>query len=233
MSRTTDAVCGGASNATPNGSVFFSSAPARVRISNLYFSPSGRSGMKSSQTPAGREQPHRVDAAVPAVEVADHADAIGVRRPHREMHAGGRPDADAMRAELLEHAMMRAFAEQMQIEIGQHAAVAVGIVDLDDVIAGEGDAQTIVRDLRGGPASLETAPVSAARCIGLSSPVATSRTAIDARGGVARADDDASLPSSARCGPSTANGSRSTDSGASTPPASLRGLQPTSQLSRS
>ena len=53
MSRTTDAVCGGTSNAKPNGSVFFSSSPGRVRISNLYFSPSGRSGMKISQMPFG------------------------------------------------------------------------------------------------------------------------------------------------------------------------------------
>ena len=40
-------------------------------------------------------------------------------------------DRDAMRAELLEGAVVRPFAEQMQIEVGQHAAVAIRIVDLD------------------------------------------------------------------------------------------------------
>ena len=53
MSRTTDADCGGTSNAKPNGSLFFSSAPDLARISNLYFSPSARSGMKISQMPFG------------------------------------------------------------------------------------------------------------------------------------------------------------------------------------
>ena len=47
------------------------------------------------------------------------------------------PDGDAVRAELLERAVVRAFAEQVQIEIGEHAAVAIRIVDLDDVIAGD------------------------------------------------------------------------------------------------
>ena len=76
-----------------------------------------------------------MDAAVPAVEVADHADAIGVGRPHREVHADGRADGDAVRAELLERAVMGALAEQVEIEVGQDAAVAIGIVDLDDVAA--------------------------------------------------------------------------------------------------
>ena len=44
---------------------------------------------------------------------------------------------DAVRAELLERAVVRALAEQVQIEIGEHAAVAVRIVDLDDVVAGD------------------------------------------------------------------------------------------------
>ena len=46
-------------------------------------------------------------------------------------------DGDAVRAELLERAVVRALAEQVQIEVGEHAAVAVRIVDLDDVVAGD------------------------------------------------------------------------------------------------
>ena len=160
MSRTTDAVCGGASNATPNGSLFLSSAPVRVRISNLYFSPSGEIGNEQLPDARRHEQPHRVHAAVPAVEVADDADALGVRRPHREVHADRRPDADAMRAELLERAVMRALAEQVQVEVAEHAAVAIRIVDLDDVAAGERDAQPIVGQRRSagqlsGPSATE------------------------------------------------------------------------------
>ena len=39
-----------------------------------------------------------------------------------------------MSAELLERAQLRALAEEMQIEIGQHAAVPIGIVDVENVI---------------------------------------------------------------------------------------------------
>ena len=86
---------------------------------------------------ARREQPHRMDSAVPAVEVADHADAVGVGRPHREVDAGRRADDDPVRAELVEHSLVRAFAEQVQIEVGQHAPIAIRIVDLDHVIVRE------------------------------------------------------------------------------------------------
>ena len=49
-----------------------------------------RSGMKISQMPVGAAVPHRVAAAVPVVEVADHADPLGVRGPDGEVDA---PDA--------------------------------------------------------------------------------------------------------------------------------------------
>ena len=101
--------------------------------------------MKISQTPLGASSRIGVDAAVPAVEVADHADAIGVGRPHGEMHAGRSiRRVIAVRAELLERAVVRAFAEQVQIEIGQHAAVAIRVVEFDHVTAGKLDAQTVV-----------------------------------------------------------------------------------------
>ena len=58
MSWTIAAVCGGASNARANGSLFFRIAPVRVRISNLYFSPSARSGTNISQMPPV-QKPHR------------------------------------------------------------------------------------------------------------------------------------------------------------------------------
>ena len=49
--------------------------------------------MKISQIPTPPRAPHRVAPAVPAVEVADHRDPGGVRRPDREMHAPPRPHA--------------------------------------------------------------------------------------------------------------------------------------------
>ncbi len=67
---------------------------------------------------AGRdEQPHRVNAAVPAVEIADQADAIGVGRPHGKVHASGRADDEAVRAELFERTQVGPLAEQVEIEV--------------------------------------------------------------------------------------------------------------------
>ena len=60
------------------------------------------------------------------------------------MHAGRGPDGDAVSAELFEHTEMRPLAEQMQIEIGQHAAVPVRVVDLDHVVARIRDAKPVI-----------------------------------------------------------------------------------------
>ena len=137
MSRTTDAVCGGVSNATPNGSLFFSSAPDGVRISNLYFSPSARSGMNSSQTPVGTSS--RIGCTRPSHPLKSPTtltrSAFGAHTAKCTPVVGA--EADAVRAELLERPVVRAFAEQMQIEVGEHAAVAVRIVDLDLMAVGE------------------------------------------------------------------------------------------------
>src|SRR5690606_12086968 len=44
-------------------------------------------------------RPHRMGILVPAVEVADHGDVLGVRCPHREANAGRTVDDGRMRAE--------------------------------------------------------------------------------------------------------------------------------------
>ena len=71
-----------------------------------------------------------MDAAVPAVEVADDADARGVRRPDREVHAGGAAERHRVRAELVVDAGVLAFAEQIEVVVGEHPPVAIRIVDL-------------------------------------------------------------------------------------------------------
>ncbi len=89
--------------------------------------------------------------------------------------------------------MVRALAEQVQIEVGEHAAVAIRIVDLDDVTAGEGDAQPVVGNVASpGSVSLEQPVRSPPRASARSSPVATSRTSTArAAGWSARIDDAA------------------------------------------
>jgi hypothetical protein len=47
-----------------------------------------------------------MDSPVPSIKVANHADAIGIRGPDREMHAGRRAERDPVGTELLEDAMV-------------------------------------------------------------------------------------------------------------------------------
>ena len=192
MSRTTDAVCGGGSNATPNGSLFFSSAPAlRANLELVLFAVRQ---IGNEQLPhAGRgQQPHRVHAAVPPVEVADHADAIGVRRPHREMHAGRRSDAesDARRAS------RRCGCGCLRRRDADRSRSARGRSGTDRRLRAtwpswKREAQAVVGNLAGGQLQLRTAsPSPLSRRIGVRLPVAVSRTAIDSAARMKRADDD-------------------------------------------
>ena len=66
--------------------------------------------------------PHRVPAAVPVVEVADHADPLAFgaqtakwtpRKPSMLAEVGAQP---------LEVPVVRSFAQQVQVEVGQHRA---------------------------------------------------------------------------------------------------------------
>ncbi len=60
--------------------------------------------------------------AVPVIEVADHADALCIRRPHGEARAGDAVMHFEMRTELLVNVVMIALTEQVQIEIGERRA---------------------------------------------------------------------------------------------------------------
>src|SRR5688572_5450726 len=74
---------------------------------------------------------HRVSAAVPIVEVADHADPPGIRRPHREADAFDAIHLDQLRAEALVDLEMRSLRQQMHVDIAQDRRKAVWIVELD------------------------------------------------------------------------------------------------------
>jgi hypothetical protein len=88
-----------------------------------------------------------MDAAVPRVEIADHADAARVRRPHREVHAGADAVRDRVRAELVEGLQVRAFAEQVDVERREHGTVAIRIVDLARRSIGPLQAQAVIEIL--------------------------------------------------------------------------------------
>ena len=70
---------------------------------------------------------HRVRAAVPVVEVADHAHALGGRRPDREMHARHLVYHFHMGAEFFVDVVVRAFVEKIDVHLAEHGAERVGV----------------------------------------------------------------------------------------------------------
>jgi hypothetical protein len=95
-------------------------------------------------------QAHRMHAPIPAVPVADHADPARVGRPHREGHAVDAGQAHRMGAELLEHAQMRALAEQVEVERGERRGEAVRVLDLAGSAVGVGHAEPVGEVAVGG-----------------------------------------------------------------------------------
>ena len=75
---------------------------------------------------AGAEVVHAMRRSVPAIEIADHAHLLGVGRPHREVHAAGVAHLPAVRAKLVVRTAQRALAEEIQVELGQHARIGTG-----------------------------------------------------------------------------------------------------------
>jgi len=86
---------------------------------------------------------HGMTALIPIVEIADHAHHFGVRRPDRESHAGNVVTGNRMRAHGAIAFVLRAFAVNMQIEVGDQGAEAVGVVDLDAAAIPEREAQLV------------------------------------------------------------------------------------------
>src|SRR5205823_13486675 len=78
---------------------------------------------------AAEQAPHRVYPAIPAVEIADHADALRIRRPDREVNAVDATDVAQMRPEMFVELQMISLREQMQIDFAHDKSVAVGIAD--------------------------------------------------------------------------------------------------------
>ena len=68
--------------------------------------------------------------AIPPVEIADHADHLGVRRPHRETRSLHAFHSRQVRAQRTVALVIRAFAMQVQFERRQQRREAIGILDL-------------------------------------------------------------------------------------------------------
>ncbi|MET3262896.1 hypothetical protein ABIF38_004402 [Bradyrhizobium japonicum] len=100
---------------------------------------------RDEQFPVARAaHAHRMAPSVPEIEVADHADPARIRRQHHEADTVDTVERHRMRAERVVDALMRALAEQIEIEIAQDRRKPVGILQLDDVVA-EAGAELVAR----------------------------------------------------------------------------------------
>ena len=84
---------------------------------------------------AGDMLPHGMAAAVPGVEVADHAHAGGVRGPDGEVHPVHAVDGPQLRPEPGIALPMPAFVEQVTVVIGQQRREGVWVVHGDDSLS--------------------------------------------------------------------------------------------------
>ena len=67
--------------------------------------------------------------SVPFVEVANNADALSVRCPHRETDAGDPVDYHRMCAQLFIEAQVSALGDQVHVDLAQDRGKPVGVVD--------------------------------------------------------------------------------------------------------
>jgi hypothetical protein len=70
---------------------------------------------------------HRMTPAVPAVEVSDNADAAGVRCPYGKADTVDAIDCGGVRANPVEGAQVRAFAQQVDVEVAERAAERIWV----------------------------------------------------------------------------------------------------------
>ena len=120
-----------------------------LRADDIEFVVIAGRGVRDEQLPiAVAAHAHRMPPRIPEIEIADHADAPRIRRQHHEGDAVDAVQRHRMRAELVVEPLMGAFAEQIEIEVGQNRRKAVGIVELDHVVAEAGAQLVALRAVR-------------------------------------------------------------------------------------
>ena len=127
-----------------------------LRISNLYRCPGGEAGDEELPDADVAARPHRVAPAVPAVEVADDADAPRVRRPDRERMPATPSATWHVRAEEPVGVPVLALAEQVQVEVADLRRETVRVVGRPGIAVLVLPAQAVVqRDAAGVATPLE------------------------------------------------------------------------------
>lgn len=90
----------------------------------------GKFGQEEFPYAGGTARTHGMNAAVPAVEIADHAHARCAGGPDGEVDAADSIDGFQMSAEFVVRVVVPAFAHEMKIELGQQERKSIGIVAL-------------------------------------------------------------------------------------------------------
>ena len=89
--------------------------------------PSIDPGDENFPDPAPEQFAHRMDASIPAVEIAHYADPRRVRRPDREIHSPVTADLAELRAKFLVELLVISLREKMDVHLAHDRPVTVGI----------------------------------------------------------------------------------------------------------
>ena len=91
----------------------------------------GKLGKKNLPNARRTASAHGMDAAVPAIEVTNNADALGARGPNGKVNAANAFEGEEMRAEFLVRVVMASLAHEIQIKLCENTRESVGVVDFE------------------------------------------------------------------------------------------------------
>src|SRR5690242_15329927 len=86
-----------------------------------------------------------MDAAIPVVEVANNADSLGVRRPHRKIDASLAINCPEMSAELIVNSPVLTFPKKVEVGLAHDGPVPVRIAGRPLVTGMGGKLQAIIQ----------------------------------------------------------------------------------------
>ncbi len=117
-------------------------------------------GDKDFPNTGGTAGAHGMDAAVPTIEIAHHADALCAGSPNGEVHAPNAFECNHVGAEFFVSVVVAALAHEIEIKLAEYDGKGIGIEDFkgitevrtsDDFVASWGGRNGLVR----GPCGFE------------------------------------------------------------------------------
>jgi len=104
-----------------------------VRAEDFVFVDGAFGDFREKEFPdtGGAARAHRMDAAVPLIHVANDADALCGRGPDGEVRSGDANNRMEMRAEFLVGVKVAAFANEVEVKVGEEKGEGVGIENFE------------------------------------------------------------------------------------------------------